>query len=44
MVSQAYFRMPRYVLTFVDLGQLLHLGNMSFVLNDIVVASVATLG
>ena len=44
MVSQAYPRMPRYVLTFVHLGQLLHLGNMSFVYNVIVVASIATIG
>ena len=44
MVSQAYPGMPRYVLAFVHLGQLLHLGNTNFVYNDIVVASIATLG
>ena len=40
MVSKAYPGMPRYVLAFVHLGQLSHLGNR----NDIVVASIATIG
>ena len=37
--SQAYPGIPRYVL-----GKLLHLGNKSFVKNDLVVASIATIG
>ena len=34
VVSQAYPGMPRYILAFVHLGQLSHLGNMNFVKND----------
>ena len=43
MVSKAYPGVPRYVLAFVHLGQLSHLGNRNFVQNDIVVTSIATI-